>query len=115
MIVDLATIEEVILYEAQYKDLNLAYCVTCHKMQGSSAPYVIFGCDMSNYALLSKELCYTAITRARKFCSVVVQNKAFFSAIKISRVKLKQTWLKDKLQKLFLTSGEECDIMDIEE
>lgn len=115
MIVDLATIGEVVLYEAQYKDLNLAYCVTCHKMQGSSAPYVIFGCDMSNYALLSKELCYTAITRARKFCSVVVQNKAFFSAIKISRVKLKQTWLKDKLQKLFLTSGEECDIMDVEE
>ena len=115
MIVDLTTVGEVVLYEKQYKDLNLAYCVTCHKIQGSSAPYVIFGCDMSNYALLSKELCYTAITRARKFCSVVVQNKAFFSAIKISRVKLKQTWLKDKLQKLFLTSSEDCDIIEREE
>ena len=115
MIIDLFTIGEVILYEKQYKDLNLAYCITCHKIQGSSAPYVIFGCDMSNYALLSKELCYTAMTRARKFCSVVVQNKAFFSAIKISRVKLKQTWLKEKLQKLFLTSSEECDIMNTEE
>lgn len=115
MIVDLFTIGEVILYEKQYKDLNLAYCITCHKIQGSSAPYVIFGCDMSNYALLSKELCYTAMTRARKFCSVVVQNKAFFSAIKISRVKLKQTWLKEKLQKLFLTSPEDCDIMNTEE
>ncbi len=115
MIVDLTSVGEVVLYEKQYKDLNLAYCVTCHKIQGSSAPYVIFGCDMSNYALLSKELCYTAITRARKFCSVVVQNKAFFSAIKISRVKLKQTWLKDKLQKLFLTSPEDCDIIEREE
>ena len=115
MIIDLFTIGEVILYEHQYKDLNLAYCITCHKIQGSSAPYVIFGCDMSNYALLSKELCYTAMTRARKFCSVVVQNKAFFSAIKISRVKLKQTWLKDKLQKLFLTNSEENDIINTEE
>lgn len=107
MIIDLLSQGEVILYEKQYKDIAMAYCITCHKMQGDSAPYVIFGFDTSCYALYSRELIYTAISRARKFCSVVVQNKAFFSAVKISRVKLKQTWLKDKLQKLFIGSTPE--------
>lgn len=111
MIIELLTQGEVVLYAKQYRDLGLSYSVTTHKMQGSSAPYVIFGLDSSCFALYSRELVYTALTRARKHCSVVVQNSAFFSAIKISRVKLKQTWLKDKLQKLFLTSIPEDDIM----
>ena len=115
MIIELLTQGEVILYEKQYRDMNLSYCVTCHKLQGSSSPYVIFGIDNSCFALFSRELIYTGLTRARKFCSVVVQNSAFFSAIKISRVKLKQTWLKDDLQKLFLTSAPESDIIDVEE
>ena len=115
MIVDLTMQGEIKLYAKQYHDISLSYCLTCHKLQGSSAPYVIFAMDTSCFALYSRELCYTAITRARKFCSVVVQNSAFFSAIKISRIKLKQTWLKDKLQHLFLTSGDDCDIMEPEE
>ena len=76
---------------------------------------MIFSTDNAAYAINSREAIYTGMTRARKFCSVVVQNKAFFSAIKVSRIKLKQTWLKEKLQKLFLTSSEECDIMNTEE
>lgn len=116
MIVYLKTIDkDIVLYEKQYKSIALAYCLTIHKCQGDSFPYVIFSTDNAAYAINSREAIYTGMTRARKFCSVVVQNKAFFSAIKVSRIKLKQTWLKEKLQKLFLTSSEECDTINIEE
>ena len=116
MIVYLKTIDkDIVLYEKQYKSIALAYCLTIHKCQGDSFPYVIFSIDNAAYAINSREAIYTGMTRARKFCSVVVQNKAFFSAIKVSRIKLKQTWLKEKLQKLFLTSSEECDTINIEE
>ena len=111
MIIDLKTQGEVVLCEKQYKTISLAYAITTHKSQGDSFPYVIFATDMGGMVLNSRELIYTGITRARKHCSVVVQNKAFFSAVKTSRVKQKQTWLKDKLQKMFLTNNETSDIM----
>ena len=62
---------------------------------------------MSAYALLSREMVYTAITRARRFCSVVTQNNAFVTAVKTSRVKLKQTWLTRMLQMAFIQNNPE--------
>ena len=107
MVVDLLTQKDVVLHQKHYQNIGLAYCVTCHKCQGDSAPYVIFGLDMSAYALLSREMVYTAITRARRFCSVVTQNNAFVTAVKTSRVKLKQTWLTRMLQMAFIQNKPE--------
>lgn len=107
MVIDLLTQKGVVLKDKQYANIGLAYCVTCHKCQGDSAPYVIFGLDVSAWSLLSREMVYTAITRARKFCSVVVQNTAFMTAIKTSRIRLKQTWLTMMLQKAFIQNDPE--------
>ena len=38
------------------------------------------------------------ITRARKYCVIVGQKRILQQAVKISRVKTKQTWLKELLQ-----------------
>lgn len=73
--------------------IALGYAITVHKKQGDSSPYVLFGLDSSAYTLLSKELIYTAITRARKYCTVVATNSVFRKAVTISRVRIKQTWL----------------------
>ena len=73
--------------------IALGYAITVHKKQGDSSPYVIFALDSSAYTLLSKELIYTAITRARKYCTVVATNSVFRKAVTISRVRIKQTWL----------------------
>lgn len=80
-------------------NLNLAYAITVHKLQGSQAPYTIVGIDYSAYALLSRELVYTAITRATKYCSMIAQPKALNLAIHTSAIKTKITWLKDDLLK----------------
>lgn len=43
--------------------VTLAYATTIHKMQGSSAKYVITTMDNSAYLMLSRQLLYTALTR----------------------------------------------------
>lgn len=98
MIVSLTEQGDIILTEDNYDNLSLAYAITVHKKQGDSSPYVIGAIDSSSYALISKELLYTMITRARKYCVIVGQKRILQQAVKISRVKTKQTWLKELLQ-----------------
>jgi len=93
---------EVVLYEEEWNNIQLGYAITVHKKQGDSIPYAIIGLDTSCYALYSKELVYTAITRARKDCTLVTQPKAINSAVHISRIRTKQTWLKEKLKQLYM-------------
>lgn len=100
VIVELSEQGQVVLTNP--KDImQLGYAITVHKKQGDSSPYVIFGLDSYSYALYSKELVYTAITRARKYCAVVTQNSAYRKAITVSKVKRKQTWLKELLWEYF--------------
>ena len=98
MIINLTEQGDIILTEDNYDNLSLAYAITVHKKQGDSSPYVIGAIDSSSYALISKELLYTMITRARKYCVIVGQKRILQQAVKISRVKTKQTWLKELLQ-----------------
>lgn len=102
MIVNVRDVGEIILSRESWGSVMLGYAITVHKKQGDSVPYAILGFDNSCYALFSKELLYTAITRASKYCILVTQPKALNAAVKISRVKLKQTWLKDDLIKIMV-------------
>lgn len=49
----------------EINDLVLAYAVTVHKVQGAQYPCVIFVCSKSHTYMLSRNLLYTAVTRAR--------------------------------------------------
>lgn len=75
------------------KSIDLAYAITCHKLQGSSADTVIVGVDYSAYTLLSCEWLYTAITRAEKYCVLVGERGAVNYAISKSSSTLKQTFI----------------------
>ena len=59
----------------------LAYAVTCHSMQGSSAKAVVVPLSSSFYTMLSRPLLYTAITRAEQLCVVIGQKKAVAMAV----------------------------------
>lgn len=89
--------QDLMFSREDWYNLNLAYAITVHKIQGSQAPYVIIGIDYSAYALLSRELVYTALTRASKYCVLVAQPKALNLAVHTSAIKNKITWLKDDL------------------
>ena len=99
IVVDFTQQGKVIIPKDYILDVNLGYVLTAHSAQGSQSPYVIVGLDMSAYVLLSRELEYTALTRARKYCVLCGQISAIRKATTISRVSKKQTFLKELLRK----------------
>jgi len=96
----------VFIPQLQYYDLELGYAITCHSAQGSGFPYVITVCDNGSYALLSKEWLYTAITRCKKFNTLIGQPTAIRRACSITGIKYKCTWLKELIVNLFENQGE---------
>ena len=87
----------IILPRADWGDVTHAWATTAHKCQGSQFKYVIVVLDNSSFPLLIREWLYTALTRARKHCTLVGQPLAINTAVRNSDVKIKQTWLKDEL------------------
>ena len=91
--------EDVVLKHEHIKDsIDLAYAITCHKLQGSSANTVIVGIDFSAYTMLSCEYLYTAITRAEKYAILVGENNAVRYAISNTHSANKQTFIKLRTQ-----------------
>ena len=68
-----------------------AYAMTIHKSQGSEFDHVAITFDDSNSRLLSKELIYTAVTRAKRQVSIYSTKSALTKAIKTPT--LRQTGL----------------------
>lgn len=101
--------DEIELERDSWFNVSLAYAITCHKSQGTGIPYIIFGLNSSCYVMLSRELVYTAITRAKKYCIVCTQSDILNKAVHTSHVRLKQTWLKDDLHEEFMKNvGDEA-------
>lgn len=100
MVVDFDGIGEVFIEEKFWQNLELAYAITVHKGQGSEASTIIFGVDFNSYTLLSKELLYTGITRARQKCYLIAQTSALRYATGKSSVVDKQTHLREQLHEI---------------
>ena len=78
--------------------LELGYAMTVHKLQGSSAKYVIIGLDNTHHTLLSSNLIYTAITRSEKKCLIIAEPSAFQKGVKNIKENQRDTFLKDMLK-----------------
>jgi exodeoxyribonuclease V alpha subunit len=75
--------ERLVSYD--YADLNeitLAFATTIHKAQGSEYPVVILPLFMSHYLMLSRNLLYTGLTRAKQLAILVGSPKAIGLAVK---------------------------------
>jgi len=62
--------------DAQLEDLELAYCVSVHKSQGSEFPVVVMPTVGGPPMLLTRNLFYTAVTRARRMVVLVGRDAA---------------------------------------
>jgi exodeoxyribonuclease V alpha subunit len=85
-----------------YADLNeitLAWAVTVHKSQGSEYPVVILPIYMQHYLMLSRNLLYTGLTRARKLAILVGPKKAIALAVGQIKDQNRHTLLALRLQK----------------
>lgn len=62
--------------ESDMRDLDLAYCTTVHKSQGSEYRTVIIVLSRQHTALLRRNIVYTAITRAKENVVIVTEAAA---------------------------------------
>ncbi|MFH7805847.1 exodeoxyribonuclease V subunit alpha [Acinetobacter sp. BSP-53] len=69
------------------KSIETAFVLTIHKSQGSEFTHTAVVLDEAAKNLLSKELLYTAITRAKKVVSVLADQEAFVQALTIKTIR----------------------------
>ena len=67
---------------AMSNDIRLAYASTVHKVQGCEAPAVVFIVSRAHKRMLSRNLLYTGITRARSHCVILGDRSVIDSAPK---------------------------------
>lgn len=94
-------------------DLNsllLGYAITVHKSQGSEWRKVFILLHQSHNKMVSRELLYTAVTRAREELYIICEPDHFIKGINSQRVKgdtlaEKAEFFKGKLTKDFTLEG----------
>lgn len=65
----------------ELKELSLAYATTFHKLQGAEADYVVLVMSSAHKPMLYRNLLYTGVSRAKKLCVIVGEEKAVETAI----------------------------------
>ena len=68
------------------KALSPAYCTTIHRSQGSEFPAVVVGITTQHFLMLQRNLIYTAISRAKRLCCVVGQQRAIMMSVRNGKV-----------------------------
>lgn len=81
MIINFDGIGRVVIDSGTVTNIQLGYAITVHKSQGSTIPCVIVALPFQ-YVLNTRELLYTAITRASKVCYLVTSMKTLRSTVK---------------------------------
>lgn len=81
----------------QLDEIELAYSITIHKSQGSEYPVIIIPVISGPKMLLTRNLLYTAITRAKECVILLGQSDAFEEMIKTDMIQKRYTSLKEKI------------------
>ena len=53
-------------HQGQFDQISLAYAISIHKSQGSEFDVVLIAAYGANYMIMTRNLLYTAVTRAKK-------------------------------------------------
>jgi len=93
--------ERAVTYDyADLSELALAWAITVHKSQGSEYPIVILPLFMQHYMLLSRNLLYTGLTRAKQLAILVGPTKAIGLTVKRVMDRERYTALAERLKLL---------------
>lgn len=74
-----------------------AYCITCHRFQGSEAPVIIIPVHSSFAFFANRSWIYTAISRARTLCITIGDFSAIEQMIRNTRDARRLTLLKERI------------------
>ncbi len=78
--------------------LRLAYALTIHKSQGSEWPWVIVVVHSTHTFMLTRQLLYTGVTRAKEGVIIVGNDKGIAGALKSERDIARNTALCDRIR-----------------
>lgn len=91
--------EEMVVYrKSDLENLLLAYACTSHASQGCEAKGVIFLTHPSQKRMLSRNLCYMSLTRAKEMLVEIGDVSTINSALRVNETRLRYTWLKELLK-----------------
>ena len=82
---------------AELDQISLAYAITVHKSQGSEYPAVIVPILIQHFALLQRNLLYTAITRGRNLVVLIGTQQALSTALKNDQPQRRRTGLAERI------------------
>lgn len=85
----------------QLEELELAYAVTIHKSQGSEYPAVVIPLLSGPRMLMTKNLLYTAVTRAKACVCIVGSLAAFQEMIANEQEQKRYSGLKERICELY--------------
>lgn len=85
---------------AQLEELELSYCLSVHKSQGSEFDAVVMPVIGGHQRLLNRNLFYTAVTRARKLVVLVGYEHAIAAMIQNDHYNRRYTMLAQRLQEV---------------
>ncbi len=76
-------IDRLVTYDyADALELGHGFCVSTHKAQGSEYPAVVIPLHMQHYIMLSRNLLYTALTRAKRMVVMIGSRRALGAAVR---------------------------------
>ena len=82
------------------EDIELAYCMSVHKSQGSEFQAVILVLFSGPSMLMTRNLLYTAVTRAKKLVVIVGKEECIHQMVSNNRIAKRYSALKRRLQEL---------------
>lgn len=99
--------DKLVKYEPKYLDeLELSYAVTVHKSQGSEFPVLVMPVLPGPPMLLTRNLLYTALTRAKEMVVLVGGERYIYSMVRNNHITKRYSGLKYKLLRLGMKSHE---------
>ncbi len=90
--------KEAVYGSGQLENLDLAYCLSVHKSQGSEFPVVVMPVAGGPPMLLTRNLFYTALTRARAMVVLVGREEVVRQMVENDHILNRYTTLSERLQ-----------------
>ncbi|MCL2772990.1 MAG: ATP-dependent RecD-like DNA helicase [Oscillospiraceae bacterium] len=93
-------------------ELVLSYAITIHKSQGGEFPIVVMPFSFSHYMMLSRNLLYTAVTRAKKTVVILGDKNAVYRAVRNNDSRKRNTMLAERLREKINQSVKKQVVVD---
>ena len=79
-------------------ELELAYAITVHKSQGSEFDVVIMPMFDTHRLLMTRNLLYTAVTRAKKLAILVGKTEILEKFVQNNNISVRYSGLKERME-----------------